>query len=205
MLFRTAKSATVAALIAAIVFSLVHARARVLAAPLPQDFGQAARIAGDWCAQGDKNKRCSISNNGAFLTFTNEQGSTSSGHFTNMQQTEFSADQWQFVRGTLSPDGLRIDWTNGTYWMRCGSSGGGGGRRPNLDGTWYRDGNRSLRCSIRQKKGNLTLKNEVGQTATGSFADSRRITTSWSGQRIDGTISSDGNRIDWDNGTTWTR
>lgn len=203
MLSRNAKSASVALLTAAIVFGFVHARARAFAAPLPQDFGQAARIAGEWCAQGDKNKRCSITSNGAFLSFTNEQGSTSTGHFTNMQQTEFSADEWQFVRGTLSSDGLRIDWANGTYWMRC--SGGGGGRRPNLDGTWYRDGNRSLRCSIRQKKGNLTLKNEVGQTATGSFDSSNRITTSWSGQRIDGTINSDGNRIDWDNGTTWTR
>jgi hypothetical protein len=204
MLSRIAKSASMAALIAAAVLGSVLARSRALAAPLPQDFGQAARIAGDWCAQGDKNKRCSISNNGPFLSFTNEQGSTSSGHFTNMQQTEFSADQWQFVRGTLSSDGLRIDWTNGTYWMRC-SGGSGGGRRPNLDGTWYRDGNRSLRCTIRQKKGNLVLKNEVGQTANGSFDSSSRITTYWSGQRIDGTISSDGNRIDWDNGTTWTR
>lgn len=203
MLSRTAKSVSVALLSAAIVFGLAHVRSRVLAAPLPQDFGQGARIAGEWCAQGDKNKHCSITNNGAFLNFTNEQGSTSSGHFTNMQQTEFSADQWQFVRGTLSPDGLRIDWTNGTYWMRC--SGGGGGRRPNLDGTWYRDGNHSLRCTIHQKKGNLTLKNEVGQTANGSFDSSQRITTYWSGQRIDGTISSDGNRIDWDNGTTWSR
>jgi hypothetical protein len=203
MLSRIANSASVALLSAAIVFGLVHVQSRALAAPVPQDFGQASRIAGDWCAQGDKNKRCSISSNGAFLSFTNEQGSTSSGHFTNMQQSEFSADQWQFVRGTLSSDGLRIDWTNGTYWMRC--SGGGGGRRPNLDGTWYRDGNHSLRCTIRQKKGNLTLKNEVGQTANGSFDSSQRITTYWSGQRIDGTISSDGNRIDWDNGTTWTR
>jgi hypothetical protein len=123
---------------------------------LAQDFG-AGRISGDWCAQGDKTKRCSISSNGAFLTFTNENGSKSTGHFVNMQQTVFSADEWQFVQGTLSPDGLRIDWTNGTYWMRCGSSGGGG-RRPNLDGTWYRDGNRSQACSIRQKKGNLHLR-----------------------------------------------
>jgi len=203
MLCRTARWVSMVALITIVVLSLVHLPSRAVAAPMPQDFGQAARIAGDWCAQGDKNKRCSISNNGAFLTFTNEQGSTSTGHFTNMQQTEFSADEWQFVRGTLSPDGLRIDWTNGTYWMRC--SGGGGGRRPNLDGTWYRDGNRSLRCTIRQKKGNLTLKNEVGQAANGSFDSSRRITTYWSGQRIDGTISSDGNRIDWDNGTSWSR
>jgi len=201
MLSRTAKSVTAALAIAAGIFCLMHVRFSAHAAPLPQDFG-AARITGDWCAQGDKKKPCSITNNGAFLTFTNEQGSTSIGHFTNTQQTEFSADEWQFVHGTLSQDGLRIDWTNGTYWMRCSGSGG---RRPNLDGTWYRDGDHSLRCTIRQKKGNLTLKNEVGQTATGTFDSSRRITTNWSGERIDGTISSDGNTIEWDNGTSWSR
>jgi hypothetical protein len=88
--------------------------------------------------------------------------------------------------------------------MRCGSSGGSG-RRPNLDGTWYRDGNRSQACSIRQKKGNLRLKNESGQTATGSFDDPHHITTTWSGQQIGGTISPDGNTINWDNGTSWSR
>ena len=202
MFSRPAKFAGAAALIAASVFALTNAQQLAFAAPLPQDFG-AARITGDWCAQGDKKKPCSITSNGAFLTFTNEQGSTSVGHFTNTQQTEFSADEWHFVRGALSPDGLRIDWTNGTSWMRC--SGGGGARRPNLEGTWYRDGDHSLRCTIRQKKGNLTLKNEVGQTAKGTFDSSRRITTYWSGQRIDGTISPDGNTIDWDNGTSWSR
>jgi len=203
MTSRSSRVASAAWLLAA-VLSLVQS-VELVAAPL-QDLGQAARISGDWCAQGDKNKRCSISNNGPFLTFTNEQGSSSTGQFTNMQQTEFSATQWQSVRGSLSPDGLRIDWSNGTYWMRCGSSGGGGGgRRPNLDGTWYRDGNRAQRCSIRQKKGQLTLKNEIGQTATGSFDSSRRITTYWSGQPIGGTISSDGNTIRWDNGTSWSR
>jgi len=198
---RTAKSVTAALVIAASIFSLTHVRSRALAAPLPQDFG-AARITGDWCAQGDQRKPCSITNNGAFLTFKNEQESTSIGRFTNTQQTEFVADGWQFVRGTLSQDGLRIDWTNGTYWMRCS---GGGGRRPNLDGTWYRDGDHSLRCSIRQKKGSLALKNEFGQTATGTFDTSRRITTNWSGEPIDGTISSDGDTINWDNGTSWSR
>jgi hypothetical protein len=193
-------AAGVALLIATTTF--VIARLPVRAAPPQQDFGQAARIAGDWCAQGDKNKRCSISNNGPLLTFKNEAGSSSSGHFTNMQQTEFSADQWQFVKGNLSPDGLRIDWSNGTYWMRCGSSSG---RRPNLDGTWYRDGKHSLRCSIRQKKGNLTLKNESGQKATGSFEGPRRIMTDWSGDQLGGTISADGKTISWDNGTLWSR
>ncbi len=200
-MFRTAKLLGAVILIAVVMLGIVHLHGRMA---LAQDFGQAGRITGDWCAQGDKTKRCSISSHGAFLTFTNESGSTSVGHFVNTQQTVFSADEWQFVKGTLSPDGLRIDWSNGTYWLRC-SSGGGGGHRPNLDGTWYRDGKRSQACSIRQKKGNLQLKNESGQTASGSFDDSRHITTNWSGQQIGGTISPDGNTISWDNGTSWSR
>jgi hypothetical protein len=197
-MLRTAKVAGAGIVIAVIMLGTMQLHPpRALA----QDIG-AGRISGDWCAQGDKTKHCSITSNGAFLTFTNENGSTSTGHFVNMQQTVFSADEWRFVQGTLSPDGLRIDWTNGTYWMRCGSSGGSG-RRPNLDGTWYRDGNRSQACSIRQKKGNLRLKNESGQT--GSFDDPHHITTTWSGQQIGGTISPDGNTINWDNGTSWSR
>jgi len=200
MAFTNAKAASSAVLLGVAILGVLQLRAP--RAWAQQDFGQAARIAGDWCAQGDKTKHCSISVDGPVLSFTNENGSTSSGHFTNVQQTEFSADQWQFVKGTLSPDGLRIDWTNGTSWMRCGSSGG---RRPNLDGTWYRDGDHSQACSIRQKKGTLRLKNESGETATGSFDGPRRIMTNWADGQIGGTISSDGNTIHWDNGTSWSR
>jgi len=53
--------------------------------------------------------------------------------------------------GTLSSDGRQINWSNGTYWTRRDNGGRGGGgdwqRRPNLQGTWYRDGNRSYACS----------------------------------------------------------
>ena len=197
----TAKIAGAAILVVVVIPGILQLHPPRVAA---QDFGQAARIVGDWCAQGDKSKHCSISSNGAFLTFTNESGSTSIGHFVNTQQTVFSADEWKFVQGTLSPDGLRIDWTNGTYWLRCSPSGGSS-RRPNLDGTWYRDGNRSQACSIQQKKGSLRLKNESGRAATGSFDDSHHITTNWPEGQIGGTISPDGNTIHWDNGTSWSR
>jgi hypothetical protein len=57
--------------------------------------------------------------NGLFLTFTNESGSTSSAHYIGVDQNVVSADQWGFVQGTLSQDGTRINWSNGTYWARC--------------------------------------------------------------------------------------
>ena len=110
--------------------------ARPVQASPPQNPWQPSGFQGAWCAQGDPAKQCSITGNGAFLTFTNEQGSTSTGHFVGMSQNVVSADQWQFVQGTLSPDATRIDWSNGTFWARCSSGGGGGGRHiPNVDGT----------------------------------------------------------------------
>ena len=71
--------------------------------------------------------------------------------------------------------------------------------------TWYRDGNRSLACSIRQRKKNVRLTNETGQTATGKIDGRRHVTTNWSGTQIGGNISPDGNTINWDNGTSWSR
>jgi hypothetical protein len=161
-----------------------------------------AGFLGAWCAQGDPSKQASISSDGPMLNLRNESGSTSIG---NMQgDNQIVAPEWQFVTGALSGDGRRINWSNGTFWARC-PSGGGGYRTPNLNGNWYPNGNRSLQCSIQQRKGNLTLQNEVGDRATGSLNGKWGVTTNWQGTRISGTISRDGNRIDWSNGTYWIR
>jgi hypothetical protein len=164
--------------------------------------GQGAGFMGAWCAQGDPTKQASISNNGVFLSLTNENGDTSIGNLQGSNQ--ISAPGWQFVTGTLSRDGRQINWSNGTFWARC-PNGGGGNRGLNLSGNWYPNGNRSLSCSIQQHRGSLTLQNENGQRATGSLNGKRSVTTDWQGTRIGGTITPDGNRINWDNGTFWIR
>ena len=158
---------------------------------------------GAWCVQGDPSKQASISSNGPMLNLTNESGSTSIGNLQGNNQ--IVAPEWQFVTGTLSGDGSRIDWSNGTFWARCYNGGGGGRRAPNLNGRWYPNGNRSLSCSIQQRRGSLTLQNENGDRATGSFNGKWSVTTNWQGTSIAGTISRDGNRIDWSNGTYWIR
>jgi hypothetical protein len=180
---------------------------RAFGAVPPQLPPQNSAFLGQWCAQGDSTKVASIAANGPFLTLTNEQGSTSTGNYQGMNQNVIVAAQWQFVKGTLTPDGNRINWSNGTYWARCNQGGGGGdhGRIPNLQGTWYRDGNHSLACSIQQNKKNLTFTNESGQTARGSFLDPKRITANWGGQTINGTLVNNAGRINWDNGTSWSR
>lgn len=169
---------------------------------------QVAGFLGAWCAQGDPAKHASISSNGpgnsgAFLNLTNENGDTSIGNLQGPNR--IVAPQWQFVTGTLTNDGSQINWSNGTFWARCNNGGGGGHHRPNLTGTWFASGQRSRSCSIRQRHGNLSLQNESGQSATGSFTDRHNIVTNWQGTTIRGRISQHGNRIDWDNGTYWTR
>ncbi len=163
---------------------------------------QNAGFIGAWCAQGDRTKQTSISYNGAFYNLTNETGDTSIGNLQGNNQIQ--APGWQFVTGTLNRNGQQIQWSNGTFWARCPTGGGGGGSL-NLNGNWYPNGNRSLQCSIQQRKGSLTLHNEGGVSASGSFTSKRRITTNWQGTTINGSITSDGNRINWDNGTYWIR
>lgn len=162
--------------------------------------GQASGFLGAWCAQGDFSKHASISGNGVFLTLTNENGDTSPGNLQGSNQIQ--APGWQFVTGTLSNDGSQINWSNGSYWARCD---GGGGSRWTLTGTWFANGDRSRACSIRQRHGDLDLRNESGQSASGNFADRHRITTNWNGAVIQGRINQHGNRIDWDNGTYWVK
>ena len=177
-------------------------------AAAPQDPLQNSQFLGAWCAQGDSTKQCSISSsNGFMVNLTNEQGSTSSGHYEGMNQNVIIADQWQFVRGTLSNDGQQINWSNGTYWTRCGGgdNGGGGSHKLRLDGTWYRGGNRSQSCSIWQNGKKLRLTNENGQNADGPIDGRYHVTTNWSGTKIGGNVSHKGKQIDWDNGTYWTR
>lgn len=163
---------------------------------------QNAGFVGGWCAQGDRTKQTSISYNGAFYNLTNESGDSSIGNLQGSNQIQ--APGWQFVTGTLTKNGTQIQWSNGTFWARCPTGGGGQGSL-NLNGNWYPNGNRSMQCSIQQHKGNLTLQNETGQRATGSLRSKRQIATNWSGTKISGTVSSDGNRIDWSNGTYWIR
>jgi hypothetical protein len=163
---------------------------------------QTAGFLGGWCAQGDRTKQTSVSYNGAFYNLTNENGDTSIGNLQGKNQIQ--APGWQFVTGTLTQNGNQIQWSNGTFWARCPTGGGGGGKL-NLNGNWYPNGNRSQQCSIQERKGNLQLQNENGDRASGSFNGRNQLTTNWQGTRINGTVTRDGNRINWDNGTYWIR
>jgi hypothetical protein len=160
---------------------------------------QTGPFLGAWCVQGDSSRRASIAANGPFnLTLTNENGSTSSGIVSGINGQQITAPDWNLVQGNLSADGQTITWSNNTSWSRCRDY-------TDVQGTWYVGGDFSRACRIDQNNGSLNLRNELGQPGTGSFSGKRQIATVWSGVQITGTISRDKNRIDWSNGTYWTR
>ncbi|MGP6157422.1 MAG: hypothetical protein ACLPYS_07945 [Vulcanimicrobiaceae bacterium] len=167
------------------------------AQPMPNGYNT---FLGTWCAQGVPTARTSIVSGGAGLTLTNELGATSPGALTGINSRSIVAFQWNLVRGTLSFDGSQINWSNNTFWSRCTS-----GHVGKLDGTWYAQGDPSRACAITQRYGVLSFTNETGTTVTGAFDGPMHLSATWSGQLIGGTISGDGSRIAWDNGTFWTR
>jgi hypothetical protein len=86
--------------------------------------GTLPNISGTWYAQGDTWKRCSVDQSGTSVTFRNEQSQTGNGHFVNpsVVQVDWGYMGGHAMRGTISANLNRIDWSNGTYWTR-GSGG----------------------------------------------------------------------------------
>lgn len=79
---------------------------------------------------------------------------------------------------------------------------------PNISGRWYANGNAGHRCHISQSGNSVSLTNERGATATGSFTDPSTLSTNWGpfgGGSITGRISGDLQTISWSNGTSWSR
>jgi len=69
-------------------------------------------ISGRWYHDG-KPTSVSVSPGGS-VTITDENGITTSGHMMNASEFMTSA----LLRGSLSPDGRRISWSNGGTWTR---------------------------------------------------------------------------------------
>jgi hypothetical protein len=82
------------------------------------------------------------------------------------------------------------------------------GTLPDISGTWYANGNPAAPCHISQSGTSVSLTNEQGTTATGSFVGPETLRTNWgllNGGQITGTISNDLRTIKWSNGTYWSR
>jgi hypothetical protein len=94
--------------------------------------------------------------------------------------------------------------------LRCGQetqSTSAAPQTPDISGTWFREGDRQRLDSVQQRGSSLTFTNELTppMTSRGHFRDgSSVIADDWEGGLV-GTLSSDGKRIDWANGTSWQR
>ena len=77
------------------------------------------RLAGDWQMGGPYNvgKPCQILQSGNHLTFVNENGAESSGVFKS-KSVVIALDWEGGIRGTLNKNATRINWRNGTWWIR---------------------------------------------------------------------------------------
>jgi hypothetical protein len=163
----------------------------------------ARHLQGRWYMNGDPNKPTEIHQNGRRLEATNENGQTSQLEID--RRGDVRASGWQGLRGDVK--GNRIEWSNGTTWTRRPSDrmgyGGWNDRDARqLQGRWYVNGDPKKPAAINADGKNLQARNENGDTTrleVGRDGDVRAL--DWRG--LHGDVRRD--RIDWANGTTWTR
>lgn len=76
------------------------------------------QLGGTWFAHGNRALVCSIRQRGGDLELQNESGQMATGSFTGRYDI---TTNWhgRTIRGWISRDGNRIDWNNGTYWIRA--------------------------------------------------------------------------------------
>jgi hypothetical protein len=75
--------------------------------------------------------------------------------------------------------------------------------RQGLEGTWYLNGDRRKRTEISTSRRGLVARNEYGQTTQLEISRSGDVyARDWQGG-LRGDVRRD--RIEWENGTTWTR
>jgi poly(beta-D-mannuronate) lyase len=167
-----------------------------LAGEFPPGLAQSYFL-GDWCVEGSADLHGTIADGGDFLALRNEHGAASSGE----QRGPFFllAPLWN-VAGALTPDRRQIDWSNGTYWARCPSAPL---HRPvNLNGRWIAQVGG---CSIRQQGDKLQLGDTKDCLATGRVDESGHLTLDFYGIKYEGAVAADGNHINWQDTSYWTR
>jgi hypothetical protein len=91
-------------------------------------------ITGIWYLGGpyDAGRPCQIIHNGNALIFINENGGQSGGEFVDSGTVV--ASDWQGLQGKISDGGKRIDWSNGSWWVR--NSQQGNSQKPSSEGCY---------------------------------------------------------------------
>ncbi|MBB6146351.1 hypothetical protein HNQ77_004323 [Silvibacterium bohemicum] len=182
-------------------------RSRVRAAmeaQFPSEKSRFAAFLGSWCGQGDPAVHASIVDSGAYLTLTNENGDASLGRAYG--KDNIAAPGWESVTGILNQDRSQIDWSNVTFWERCERvKERPGSASLNLSGKWYAGSDRTQPCSIRQQNRAIHIACGKWGNASGQVDHQGKLSTDWSGKPIAGLVTIDGDHINWDNQTYWTR
>lgn len=177
---------------------LKHKIEASLAATFPAGLARSYFL-GNWCAEGLADVHGTVTNGGDVLVLRNQQNVASAG--LQRGPLLLIATAWN-AAGALTPDLNQIDWTNGTYWVRCPSQAM---RRPiDLNGRWFgQDGS----CTIRQRGNRLQSGDTKDCLATGRIDESGRVTMEFHGIPLGGTVTADRNHINWQdgNGGYWTR
>jgi Bacterial Ig-like domain len=148
----------------------------------------ATSIGGQYTFDG---QTTTVEESGSVLTFINEHGGQSQGHYLNA--TQVVATNWGNLVGNLVNG--NIHWTNGTVWTFTAPAAQ---EIPVVGGTYTFNGQFT---SIQQVGSTLVFTNEHGGTSQGEFlSPTQVVATQWGG--LVGNVV--GNQIVWTNGTIWT-
>ena len=153
---------------------------------------------GEWCGEGKRELRATITDAGDLFVLNNGQGSLSGGEARG--PFVMAALEWGQVIGVLSPDRSQIDWSNGTYWARCPASSAPSGI--DLTGTWIaQDGS----CIVHQNGTSVRSGDTADCVASGSVDQKGHLVLDAAAGKFDGDVTADGNHINWVDGSYWTR
>ncbi|HEY0156093.1 MAG TPA: hypothetical protein VGF28_02235 [Thermoanaerobaculia bacterium] len=160
--------------------------------------GGCGNLAGRWTGDFRGGGPTLIEQEGAALFLTNESGQRVAA---TCSAGVIHAPAWNNLSGDLRDNGTAIAWRNGTTWRRAAVTAPPP-PRSTFAGTWQRGGGAPR---IEAAGTDFTCVNEHGGSSRCVLVAENRIkAVDWEGGLI-GVLSDDGKRIDWGNGTSWTR
>lgn len=161
----------------------------------PHSSGSAAGLDGQWYHDG-KPTRILVAPDNRSITIINEFGQKNDGYAATKRDLVIPS---LGISGQVNTNGRRITWTNGTEWRRESSIPD---RTVNISGRWFRDG-QPTSIDVAADGRNFTIVQEWGLRATGRITgNGELIVPAW---KVTGRVKQNGQRINWSNGTEWTR
>jgi type 1 fimbria pilin len=158
----------------------------------------ASSFIGNWLFRGIAGQNCSIAADGTGLRLITEKGVAGYGSVASADAIVVDFPFARGLRGQLTPDRNRINWSNGEFWTRASS--------PSFTGTWLFRGIAGQNCTIAMEGAGLKLVTEKGVTGYGSISSATSFVVDFPfAKGLKGQLTADGNRINWSNGEFWTR